>query len=133
MNWKYVKPLESEKLIDDFESLAGYIFPTEFRECVLRYNGGRPERRGFDTDKNAARELKSFLSFNHNDRETMWKIFAWNKAELSNKYIPFAIDNFGNLICFNADNDKVVFVNHENLSIELIADTFSEFIEVLYE
>lgn len=25
--------------------------------------------------------------------------------------VPFNIDNFGNLICFDANNDKIVFVN----------------------
>ena len=82
---------------------------------------------------NSGRELKSFLSFNTDDRETVWKIYEWNKDELSNKYVAFAIDNFGNLICFDADNDKVVFLNHEDLSVEHIANTFAEFLELLYE
>ena len=132
MNWKYVKPLQSENLINDFECLVCYEFPEEFRDCVLQFNGGRPERKGFDTDVNAGRELKSFLSFNSDDRETVWKIHEWNKEELANKYVAFAIDNFGNLICFDADNDEVVFLNHEDLSVEHIANTFSEFLELLY-
>lgn len=133
MNWKYVKPLDSEKLIDEFECKVCYEFPSEFKECVLRYNGGRPEFRGFDTDRNTGREMKSFLSFNHNDRETVWKIFEWNQEELSNRYVAFAIDNFGNLICFDANNDKIVFVNHEDVSVEFIADSFAEFMDLLYE
>ena len=86
--------------------------------CVLNYNGGRPSNRIFDTDSAKERELKSFLSFNKEDKETVWKIFSWNKDELKDKYIPFGIDNFGNLICFNADNDNIVFINHENLTVE---------------
>ena len=133
MNWKYVKPLKSEKLIDDFEQLVCYSFPNEFKSCVQLHNGGRPAYRGFDTAKNVGREIKSFLSFNHNDRETVWKIYEWNKEELSNKYIAFAIDNFGNLICFDSKNDSVVFFNHEDLSIELIANSFVEFMNLLFE
>lgn len=104
MNWKYVKALKSANLIDEFETLVCYELPKEFKECVLQYNGGRPERKGFDTDANKGRELKSFLSFNKEDRETVWKIHEWNKGELANKYFAFAIDNFGNLICFDMCN-----------------------------
>lgn len=133
MNWKYVKPLKSEKLINDFECLVCYEFPKEFRDCVLQFNGGRPERRGFDTNMNTGRELKSFLSFNTDDRETVWKIYEWNKNELSSNFLAFAIDNFGNLICFDTKNANVVFLNHEDLSVEHIANTFAEFLKRLYE
>lgn len=133
MEWKYVKNLKSVDLINDYECLVKYVFCDSFRKCIIANNGGRPSRRTFDTDKIKEHELKSFLSFNRNDRETVWKIFDWNKDELSDKYIPFGIDNFGNLICFDKNNDKVVFVNHENMSIEIIADNFDCFLDKLYD
>lgn len=133
MEWKYVKKLESVDLIGDYECLVKYVFVDSFRKCVIANNGGRPNKKVFDTDKTKERELKSFLSFNKNDRETVWKIFEWNKEELTDKYIPFGIDNFGNLICFEASNDKIVFVNHEDMSVEIIADNFDAFMSGLYE
>ena len=133
MDWKYVKKLKSEDLINEFECLVKYAFCDSFRQCVIVNNGGRPSQKAFDTDKTKERELKSFLSFNKEDRETVWKIFEWNKEELTDKYVPFSIDNFGNLICFDANNDKIVFVNHENLSVEIIADNFDGFMDGLYE
>lgn len=132
MNWKYVKPLKSIKNIDDFECLVKYVFPEEFRKCVIENNGGHPELCCFNTDKAKERALKSFLSFNKNDRETVWNLYEWSKDELADKYVPFAIDNFGNLICFNVDNDHIVFINHESLSIEFINSTFAEFVNSLY-
>ena len=132
MKWKYVKPLESIKNIDDYESFVRYSFPEDFRNCVIENNGGRPEFRCFNTDLAKERALKSFLSFNKNDRETVWKLFEWSKDDLSDKYIPFAIDNFGNLICFNAQDDRIVFLNHENSSVENISDSFSLFMNNLY-
>lgn len=133
MEWKYVKELKSVDLIDDYECAVKYVFCDSFRRCVIAHNGGRPSKRVFDTDKAKERELKSFLSFNREDRETVWKIFEWNKEELTNKFIPFGIDNFGNMICFDANNDRVVFVNHEDMSIETIADSFDSFMSSLYE
>ena len=133
MEWKYVKPLLSEDNINDFECLVKYCFPDEFRKCVILYNGGRPSCKAFNTDKTKERELKSFLSFNKEDKETVWKILEWNKEELTNRYVAFAIDNFGNLICFDANNDNIIFLNHENAETELIATNFSEFINALYD
>lgn len=133
MEWKYVKPLSSEENINDFECMVKYCFPDEFRKCVIQHNGGRPSCKVFDTNKTKERELKSFLSFNKEDRETVWKIHEWNAEELSNRYIAFAIDNYGNLICFDANNDSIVFLNHENLEIELISQNFKMFIDSLYD
>lgn len=133
MEWKYTKPLHSESIITEFETIYNYSFSSDFKECVKQYNGGRPYLCVFDTPKAKERTFKSLLSFNKEDKETIWKINDWNKMELSGKYIAFGIDNFGNLICFDVSNDNVVFVNMEILSTELIAKTFSEFIANLYE
>ena len=133
MEWKYIKKLATNSLIEDFECLAKYVFSEDFKKCVIENNGGRPNKKAFDTSKTKEREIKSLLSFNKEDKETVWKIFDWNKEELRDRYIPFAIDNYGNIICFDANNDHVVFVNHENLDVEEVANSFSEFISVLYE
>lgn len=133
MEWKYIKPLSSEENINAFECAVKYCFPDDFRKCIIENNGGRPNLKAFDTDAKKGRELKSFLSFNKEDRETVWKIHDWNKEELSDKYIAFAIDNFGNLICFDANNDNIIFLNLENLEVEIISKGFFEFMDNLYE
>ena len=132
MEWKYAKELKSVNLIYDYERLVKYTFCDSFRNCVITNNGGRPSKKAFDTDKVRGRELKSFLSFNKDDRETVWKIFDCNKDELMDRYISFAIDNYGNLICFDTNNDKIVFVNHEDVSVEIVADNFNDFMNRLY-
>lgn len=133
MEWKYVKPLTTEECINEFECLVKYSFPDNFRACVMKHNGGRPSKRAFDTNMSKERELKSFLSFNKEDRETVWKIHDWNSNELKDRYIAFAVDNFGDLICFDANNDKVVFLNMDNVNVEIIADDFVSFLECLYD
>ena len=100
MEWKYVKKLSSQSLIDSYEQTCHFKFPEAYRKCVSVNNGGRPDRRNFVTQSGKEHVLKSFLSFNMEDQETIWKITDWNKEELTDQYIPFAIDNFGNLICF---------------------------------
>ena len=132
MEWKYVKPLSSNEMITEFETAVKYKFDDEFKKCIINHNGGRPSFRKFNTDSCKERELKSFLSFNREDRETVWKINDWNKEELSDLYIAFAIDNFGNLICFDRQNNNVIFFNHENNETELISLSFSDFLKKLY-
>ncbi len=132
MQWKYVKPLLSSEIISEFENVVKYKFPDDFKKCVLENNGGRPDSRTFDTDRTKERELKSFLSFNKDDIESIWKISEWNKSELSDKYVAFAIDNFGNLICFEIKNNNIIFLDLETLSAEKISDDFTGFLNGLY-
>lgn len=132
MNWKYVKKLKGIDLINEYEHLVNYTFDDFFKKCVIDNNGGRPSDSAFDTDKVNEREIKSLLSFNHEDAETVWNIFEWSKEDLKGRYIPFGIDNFGNLICFDASNGNVIFLNHENNNAEFIADDFQKFLSKLY-
>ena len=64
MDWKYVKPLRSEELISEFENAQGMTPSEEFKELMRNCNGGRPDKKGFDTDTEKKKCLKSFLSFN---------------------------------------------------------------------
>lgn len=132
MNWKYVKTLTSYNLIDEFERIYNCTLPEEYKNCVQLNNGGRPEKRVFDTEKSKEREIKSLLSFNKEDKETIWKINEWNKEDLLGKYVAFAIDNYGNLICFNLNN-QIVFIDHETGNVEYICEGFAQFIDSLYE
>ena len=133
MEWRFVKVIDDEKLIENFESKAIYTFSDSFKKCVKSNNGGRPSVSAFDTNKAKEREIKSLLSFNREDTDNIWKMNEWVKAELNDKYVAFAIDNFGNLICFDCGNDNVVFWNHESNGIEFIAKDFDAFLACLYD
>jgi hypothetical protein len=130
MEWKYIKSFE-EKSINDFEKLTKFLFPQTFKNCIKQHNGGRPKCRLFDTINTSKRGIKRFLSFNPQDKESIWNIYKCNELNFCNKYIPFAIDNFGNLICFNY-NSQIIFVNHETLQEEFVASNFDDFMNNLY-
>ena len=132
MNWKYVKKLKNNESIGEFEKEYSFIFPDDYKTCIILYNGGRPEFQVFDTDKQKERTIKSLLSFNKADIETIWKMAEWNKEITKEKYIPFASDNYGNLICFKKEDSSVNFIDHENENIEFIASSFTEFLGKLY-
>lgn len=132
MNWKYVKALKSKNAIKEFEVAFKFEFPDSFKETVANYNGGRPEKDTYDTDKTKERTIKSLLSFNKEDKETIWKIADWNKDELKDDFIAFAIDHFGNLICFSVSDKSIAFMDMETLKTETIANDFSAFLDKLY-
>jgi hypothetical protein len=132
MDWKYVKALKSKDSIKKFETTYGFTFPDSFKGVVTKFNGGRPEKDIYDTNVTKERTIKSLLSFNVDDRETVWKVAEWNKQELGNRYVAFAIDNFGNLICFTVSDNSIIYMDMETLKVETIASDFSSFMDNLY-
>lgn len=131
MQWNYVKVLQNENAINEFEEMLSYKLNESYVDCIKQNNGGRPKNRVFYTENGTERVIKTFLSLNKEDRETVWKIFDWNKEILMDKYIPFAIDNFGNIICFYRYDDSIVFVEHETETVEKIATDFEGFMSCL--
>ncbi|MCG3747683.1 SMI1/KNR4 family protein [Vibrio cincinnatiensis] len=125
--WRYIKPLAADSLIPDAEEKLGYNFVDSYIDFVKKYNGSRPPVSIFSTSTSQERTIKSFLSFNPTDVENILKL---NKgvAEISAKLAAFAIDNFGNYICFDKQNDTVVFLDFETGETELIDNTFSDFL-----
>lgn len=131
MKFKYVKPLESEKNIERFENLMQATLPELFREFVKINNGSRPECPVFDTDNTKERVVNNFLSFNFHDHFSIFSAYENNEKMFESKYIPFALDVFGNFLCFNK-KFQIIFINHEDLTKEFVANSFDEFLEKLY-
>ncbi|MGL6512214.1 SMI1/KNR4 family protein [Aeromonas hydrophila] len=125
--WRYIKPLETENLILEAEEKLGCKFTDSYVDFVKRYNGSRPPVSVFTTSSLQEKTIKSFLSFNPSDVENIVKL---NKAVagISKLLVAFAIDNFGNYICFDRNNNMVFFLDFETGKTELIDKTFSDFL-----
>lgn len=126
--WK-IEELTDDRLIDIYQMYFAYDFNEDFKEFILKNNGGWPDYGTFDTDKIKGRCFKEFLSFNLNSMCSVWKYYT-SKATLSFKYIPFGLDSKDNIIAFSRDN-KVVWISKETNEIEHIADSFKEFMDAL--
>lgn len=132
MEMKYVKHLVDPSEIARYEKQFAVRLPSSYKSFVAQYNGGRPSLKCFKTENDAERVIKSFLSFNSQDRETIWKITEWNAEELQNQYVPFAIDPAGNLICFKMVDNSIAFIDLETLNIEKASASFDQFLSELY-
>ncbi|MBO2608500.1 SMI1/KNR4 family protein [Shewanella algae] len=125
--WRYIKPLETESLISDVEGQLGFKFTDSYVDFVKKYNGSRPPLSVFTTDSLQEKTIKSFLSFNPGDVENIVKLNR-GVAEISEMLVAFAIDNFGNYICFDRKNNMVLFLDFETGETELIDKSFSDFL-----
>jgi len=131
MEWKYVKPLKDDAAIERLIKACGYELPDEYVNIVKQFNGGRPQNKLFLTEKQTEHQLKTFLSLNQDDRENIWDSFEWDSPAVAMRYLIFAVDGFGNLICLKK-NGSVVFFDHENNTEELVSQTFRDFLGALY-
>ncbi len=153
MDWDLATPLESKKLIEAYERLRRYTFPQSFKDCVELNNGGCPMLTEFDTDETEGRMFGFLYSFNACEKQgiTVWdNVNAYeirvqdamadedidclnDIAYIYQNFVCFADTSFGDEIAFYKRDDSVVFIDHETLEIEKIADSFEEFIDSLYE
>ena len=140
MKWDFIEKLEDEKLIEEFEQFVGYTLPEDYKACVKLYNGGAPEWDSFDVKNEdiGTTDLGYLHSFNKDSGNSIWKLYDWDEEceeykDFIGRYIEFTSTSFGDHICFDTTNNHIVFIDHETLETEELADTFSEFINSLYE
>lgn len=128
ITWKYVKELKNTNVVDAFEKEKRIEFPNDLKQVLLKYNGGRPSLKYYDLQNEKDKEFKTLLSFNETDIENIYKHFP-----LDSKFenlIPFASDPAGNY--FVLSNKKICLWNHETDTIQEIAKTFSDFLQMLH-
>ncbi|WP_410501808.1 SMI1/KNR4 family protein [Exiguobacterium acetylicum] len=131
LTWKYVKPLKDKDSIKNFETLNGLQLPQDITDCIIQNNGGRPDKKVFDTEVSKGRAMKSLLSFNKNDLETVYDVIDVLKSERKD-LVPIASDPSGNYICYNLINKSIVFWLHETNITEKVSDSFTTFLNGLY-
>ena len=129
LTWKYVKPLSNPTAIDEFEKAHGVVFPGDLKKVLVANNGGRPSLRYYDLPKEKDKEFKALLSFNIDDRETIYKRYPVDSADKS--LLPFASDSAGNL--FVVKDGGIWLWNHEVDSPIFLASDFAAFTDLLHE
>jgi cell wall assembly regulator SMI1 len=130
LNWQYVKPLQDPNAIAQLASEAGVKLSADIIADLREHNGGRPDKKTFDTVQTKERALKAFLSFNEDDKGSAFVILDALKKEQPG-LLPFASDPGGDYVCITTEG-KVVLWLHETNEVEAVANSFSEFLSALY-
>ena len=145
-----MKATLKEQDIGEFERRTGLKFPPQYRAWLLRYNGGRPEPKGFRYKYESGPYTDSCVAWFFNLGDAKYERLEGelrvyknpDDKRLPDELIPFARDPFGNLICISMcgeNQGKVYFWDHEEedtppsyRNCHLIADSFDEFIAALH-
>lgn len=128
MEWKYVKPLKDNSIIEDLEKTYSIEIPKFLKEVVLQNNGGRPKKTLFNTQNSKERVLQGLISFNKDDKAN---IFIYDGI-LKRGYIPFGITEFGDIVCINNKNKSVELYLHETDTFENVCDKIEIFFRTLF-
>jgi SMI1 / KNR4 family (SUKH-1) len=137
-------PLSEERL-EEFEEFLGTILPEDYRKFLLRHNGPIVEPTSFGSSE--GEELSSiegcFYGLVAAEEYDLEKVFMENRDELPDGCLAIACDGCGNEVCLaltEKEMGKIYFYNHEADDhetavgdMELVADTFDEFLQGLHE
>jgi hypothetical protein len=133
--------LEENDLLK-FEEKIGTRLPQDFREYLLKYNGGKPIPSDFNIPNLGSNSIHHVYGIHNGpdylNLESNVEIY---KARIPNSLLPFADDPVGNVLCIGISGEvkgQIYFWDHELecedwSSIVKISDSFSLFLESFFE
>ncbi len=137
----------SESKLTGFESELGIKLPSDYRNFLLKHNGGRPHPNVFDVlvEGSILRTgVNRFLGFSDSESETFSNYFEVYADRIPKNLFPIATGLSVDLICLSIrgeDYGKVYYWDHnwevtdgepDYRNIHLIADNFADFLNKLY-
>jgi cell wall assembly regulator SMI1 len=140
------KPKTTEARILALESKLGRSLPPDYRDFMLRHNGGRPIERVFRFVSRNGKPSNSvvdwFLSIHDGKLSNLENSIASLENRIPPDTLTIAIDPFGNFVLVGLHGGglgKVYFWDHEEepdsepdwSNTDLVADTFDSFMRGL--
>lgn len=130
MNWKYKIDVANPNVFSDLEKKYGIVIPEELRALIRTANAATPSKYNFMLGA-TERVVGAILSFNEGETDTDTVYTALSAME-DKTLVPFAIDPFGNYICYANKDNKVVFWDHETSAVTSTEKGLSAFLDSLY-
>ena len=145
----------TKDIIKRFENILGLSLPDDYKEFMMKTNGGTPEEDlayGFidvvtnKTNDSDLRELFVFYEDEENDNfDDIMRIYKSmvNEKLIPPFFFPIGDDSGGDPLCMNLSQEEygsIWFCDHELensetgfLAASKIANSFTEFLDLLYE
>ena len=143
--FKAVKENVTIEEIAALESKLKISLPKEYKDHILQYNGGYPDRECFITVDGIRSRIHYFYAIyngEHINFETFFIMYKIDDNRMLRHIFPIAIDPGGNQICISTDEKDyghIYFWDHEaetNIpsysNMSLIAQSFNEFLDALF-
>lgn len=131
LQWEKGRGVVLASKIKEFEQENGVKLPDLYKEHVLTYNGGYPNKTTFRHSEGRECVFEALLNW---DQSRKANIFFWNDVVNEKTLIPFGKDPFGNVICFNflvVEEPSTVFWDHESNKTFFVSDNYKSFLEEL--
>ena len=143
---KFIGTSEAIKKTDFgmIEQELNIVFPQEFKEHYLIYNGGYPENSFYRWPDGTTTHINSFSSLKHKGFESIED--SYNNLILMESYLPkqillFATDDGGNFFCISCrknDFGYIYYCNNDHYNTEkpeeclsLLDKSFKHFVDNL--
>lgn len=129
-----LEKLDSEILeyINNVEKEINYTFVEEYKNYLLKHSSLKPEKNILGLPNGTEKIVRHFYSMDPNSKTFILKFQSFD-SELKDKLIPFAELEFGDILCFERETNKIVIYNHESDTVDVIANNWNTFIKELYD
>ena len=128
--WKYKIDVTNSGIFREIEKERCIKFPNELEIFIMENNGATPSKYNFMVGT-VEKALGAILSFNRGETDTDTVFTALSSVE-NNNLLPFAIDPFGNYICYSLNDRTIVFWDHETNNVTSTEKNLRQFLEELY-
>ena len=134
--------------ISNFEKIISGNLPSDYKDFLMKYNGGQPQPNsfGFFSDRNDESMVDQFLSLGREKHSNLLSYYENYKDRIPSDFIPIAHDAGGNLIIMElkSNSNRIYFWDHEleadedegeipNMeNVYYINQSFTKFINDLY-
>ena len=129
-NWKYKIDVDCICVFEKIEKEHGVKFSDELKTFITEYNAATPEKHRFMVGT-TERVFGAVLSVNKGETDTD-SIYTALDVISNKSIIPFAIDPFGNYICYSSDDGIVMYWDHESDITSSTELRLAEFVDSLY-
>ena len=129
IEWKYKIDLVDNAL-SEMASKYQIVIPEDLKSLLKIANAATPSKTRF-MFKVDEKILGAILSFNPDEKEAD-SFESAMQIGFDKNIIPFGIDPFGNYICYNTNDNSIVFFDHEEDSTETVASSLEDFLKMLY-
>ena len=121
MKWLNYKD-SSIDIIESVEHRLQITLPEDYKQFVLKYDGGYPNH--FKVD-GKVEIFNNLISLDEKEYDNIYEILEDLQDRIGDQLIPFAEDGFGNLLCFDySANKNIVFWDHEKNYDDFKESTF---------
>lgn len=112
--------------VEEYENKISEKLPSQFRTFIIKYNGGETPNTSFRINSESS-DIKGFYGLGDVK-------YSLNEVEIveinESRYLPIAMDSFGNEILINLKNGEIYFENHESAKVTKLVENLKTFIDL---